>query len=141
MNNSIRNVCVALAIVLPVTGLAQASAKDTYLEAYTNHMMKNAPLIVQGMMAEGMTSAEAQEAATAFMQHAIACHASALDTYPEELKQAMFSAVADGGSYPDAESALKVAVGEAQFGGNEAVIQGFIAASEQMMACLEGAGS
>ncbi len=140
MNKWMKGFCTGVATLVPVIAMAQASAKDVYLQAYSDHMMKNVPLIAQGMIADGVAPEEAEGNAKAFMQHAIDCHAQTIELYPDELKQAMFEAVQGGGSYPDAESALKIAVGEAQFGGKEELIQGFVEASEQMMACIEAAG-
>lgn len=141
MNKSIRNLCAAVATILPAAAMSQGSAKDAYLQAYSDHMMKNIPLVSQALIADGMAPEEAEGNARTFMQHAVDCHARTLDLYPEELRQAMFKAVENGGSYPDAESALKIAVGEAQFGGKQELIQGFVNASEQMAACLEGDGA
>ena len=67
----------------------------------------------------------------------ISCHVQNLDSYPETMKSALFNKIASGGSYPDAESAMKIIVSEAKISGNEDALKQFIDVTGNTGRCVK----
>ena len=117
--------------------LAETSLKDGYIQAYSEHINRNSQVIARRMVAEGMTAEEAERRTQIFIAGAIDCHVKYLDDYPESLQKALYDTIANGGSYPDAESALKIAVSEAQIDDNDVLFQNFLAVTEASVTCVQ----
>jgi|GEM_PF-6151200 len=119
------------------TCFADTSAKDSYIQAYSEYANRNTGLIAQGMVSEGISADEAGKRAQEFIAGAIECHVKYLDEYPISLQNTLYDTIANGGSYPDAESALKVVVAEAQFGNNKELFQKFMEITSASIGCLQ----
>ncbi|MEM6581632.1 MAG: hypothetical protein AAF699_10190 [Pseudomonadota bacterium] len=129
-------ILVVASTLLSCLSFGAASGRDAYIEAYSTHVMNNTALLANRFMADGMPADQARVRAEEFMQHGIECHVNSLDEYPQAIQKVMFDVVEGGGSYPDAESALKIYVAEAQFEGNEALVEAFAAVTAKGVECL-----
>lgn len=118
--------------------LAEVSNRDGYLALYAKHVRSNTNLMAEMIKKEqGLGLSESQEAAEKFTTKIINCHAAYIDDYPERLKSALFNTVESGGSYPDAENAMKVAVVAAKSDGNDALVKQFIFVTEKTAECIK----
>ena len=122
--------------MIPGLCSAEARGKEGYIQAYSTHLHKNTHIIAKGMIADGMPADEAEKRSQAFISAAIGCHVKYLDDYTEPLQKALYDIIGSGGSYPDAESALKVVVAEARFEGNETLVQKFSEVTNASVQCV-----
>lgn len=133
----IRKSIGVLVISISSICLAQDSAKEAYVEAYSAHLRSSISIIAKGFESEGAPEDQARQEAEALVAKAIDCHVRYVDEYPESLQAALFQTIASGGSYPDAESVLENFVIEVQFAGDEAAVKEFMAATEKGVNCIK----
>ncbi len=128
---------LAVSVLFSWGCFADIDQRAAYIKAYSQHVKGRSGLMAKAFEQKGLSPKDARVQSEIFLEKGIRCHIEALDLYPPEIKRTLFEAIQNGGSYPDAESALRKEVGEAQLDGNSEVMEAFVAASTATMSCLK----
>ncbi|WP_144407511.1 hypothetical protein [Gynuella sunshinyii] len=115
---------------------AQVPGREEYVQAYTAYVLRNSNIFARGMVKSGMSPEAAEIQSKILASKAIDCHIKYLDDYPEPLQKAMYETIQNGGSYAEAESALKIRVAEAHFAGDDLLVQQFGQVTESVIQCV-----
>ncbi|VAW60638.1 hypothetical protein MNBD_GAMMA08-1292 [hydrothermal vent metagenome] len=124
--------------MLSTTTIAEQSARDKYIEAYTAHLNANISTIAKSFELEGLTAEQVKKRVEFHIEKTIACHDRDIDFYPEPMKSALMGTIASGGSYTDAINALRKIIIKAKSEKNEVLLQQYIAIIKKGSECTNG---